>query len=400
MQDRWHQSRDLAPHRAALCGLRFNALLVCCPAVGTFSTHTDGAGSAWFKDDVIQLREWTSNGVHRLPPGVRECTLGAAETCSIRLEDDSGQVSRLHAKLTCEMGRWSLVDSGSKNGIRVEGSQCREVVLRPGLEVQIGSLILIAESAASVELRRFLGRLLGWSKPAQEAVNLAVRSLRVASSGNAPLMLCGDGDLSEIARGLHLRAPRKSGPFVLCIPSRKSAEESVRLAANEPTAKAAIEAAQGGTICVQTDRLPEDFSAFREALRTPPYRFQVIICAAGLGEARVHLATPIAIPPLSERTGEVGRIIDEYAKEALAVTKSSIPFADEDRAWVARHSAETVAEIEKGTSRLIAIRATGSARAAASLLGITHTSLSRWIARRKLPVPANQLLGHKIVYEQ
>lgn len=331
---------------------------------------------------------------------MRECTLGAAEDCSIRLDDDSGQVSRLHAKLTCEMGRWSLTDSGSKNGIRVEGSQCSEVVLRPGLEVQIGALILIAESAAAVELRRFLGRLLGWSKPAQEAVNLAVRSLRVASSGNAPLMLCGDGDLSEIARGLHLRTPRKRGAFVLCIPSRKSAEESVRLAANEQTAKAAIEAVRGGTICVHTDRLPKDFSAFQEALRTPPYQFQVIICAAGLGEARVHLATPIAIPPLSARADELHRIIDEYAEEALATTKSSIPFADADHAWVAKHSAETVAEIEKGTSRLIAIRATGSARGAASLLGITHTSLSRWIARRNPPVPADQLLGHKIVYKR
>ena len=368
--------------------------------MGAFSTNTDGAGSAWFKDDVIQLREWTSNAVHRLPPGVRECTLGAAEDCSIRLDDDSGQVSRLHAKLTCGMGCWSLADVGSKNGIRVEGSLCREVVLRPGLEVQIGSITLIAESAASIELRRFLSRLLGWSKPAQEAVNLALRSLRAASSGNAPLMLCGDGDLSEIARGLHLRAPRKRGAFVLCIPSRKSAEESVRLAANEQTAKAAIEAVRGGTICVQTDRLPKDFSALQEALRTPPYQFQVIICAAGLGEARVHLATPIAIPSLSTRRDELPRVIKEYAEEAMETIKSKVPFSDTDRAWVARHSAESVAEIEKGTSRLIAIRATGSARGAANLLGITHTSLTRWIARRNPPVSADHVLGHKIAHKQ
>jgi hypothetical protein len=354
--------------------------------VASSITHTDAAGSTWFQDDVIALREWASNVVHRLPPAVRECTMGAADSCSIRLDDDSGQVSRLHARLTCELGRWSLTDSGSKNGILVEGAQCREIELRPGLEVQIGAITLIAESAAAAELRRFLCRLLGWSKPAQETVNLAVRSLRVASIGNAPLMLCGDGDLSEIARGLHLRVPRKRGPFVLCLPDRKSAEESVRLAANEPTARAAIEVAQGGSVCVHTDRLPKDFSAFREALRTPPYRFQVIICAAGLGEARVHLATPLAIPPLSQRTTELHRIIDEYAQEALATMKSSLPFSAADHTWVAEHSAESIAEIEKSTSRLIALRATGSARGAASLLGITHSSLLRWMSRRKPPV--------------
>jgi pSer/pThr/pTyr-binding forkhead associated (FHA) protein len=354
--------------------------------VASTSTHTDAAGGTWFQDDVIQLREWASNVVHRLPSTVRECTVGAADTCLVQLHDASGQVSRLHARLTCEMGRWTLADAGSKNGILIERSQYGKVELRPGAEVQIGAITLIAESAAAAELRRFLCRLLGWSKPAQDTVNLAVRSLRVASTGNAPLMLCGDGDLSEVARGLHLRVPRKRGPFVLCLPDRKSAEESVRLAANEPTARAAIEAAQGGSICVHTDRLPKDFSAFREALLTPPYRFQVIMCAAGLGEARVYLATSLAIPPLSQRTSELHRIIDEYAQEALATMKSDLPFSDADHAWVAEHSAESIAEIEKSTTRLIALRVTGSARGAASLLGITHSSLLRWISRRKPPV--------------
>ena len=388
------QSDLLRTHQ--LAALRFAVILVCCAAVASLSTQTGGAGSTWFQDDVIQLREWESGIVHRLPPGVRECTLGAADSCSIRLEDDSGQVSRLHARLTSDCGRWSMSDAGSKNGIMVEGSQCRDVELRPGLEVRIGSVTLIAESAAAAELRRFLSRLLGWSSPAQESVNLAVRALRVASTGNAPLMLCGDDDLSEVARGLHARVPRQRGPFVLCDPERKSAPASVRLAANEPAAKAAIEAAQGGTICVRSDRLPRDFALFTEALRTPPYKFQVIICAASLSEARVHLATPIAIPPLSQRRDEIVKIIDEYVQEALQAFRSHEPIAPQDKIWIAEHSADSVSEIEKGASRLIALRLAGSAAGAASLLGLNHSSLLRWIARRKPPVPAEQLLGHRI----
>lgn len=334
--------------------------------------------------------------MHRLPPMTRECTLGASDSCAIRIDDDSGQISRLHARLTCEQGRWALNDAGSKNGIMVEGSQVQKVELRPGLEVRLGGVTLIAESIAAAELRRYLSRLLGWSPAAQESVNLAVRSLRVASTGNAPLMLCGDGDLSEVARGLHARVPRKRGPFVLCDPERKSAPSSVRLAANEPTAKAAIAACQGGSICVRSDRLPRDFAALTEALRTPPYQFQVIICAANVSEARVYLATPIAIPSLSRRRSEVPRIIDEYAREVALAMKSRESLADEDRAWILEHSADSIAEIEKGTSRLVALRTAGSVLGAANLLGITHSSLSRWISRRESPVPAHLLLGFKI----
>lgn len=367
-------------------------------AVALSSTHTGAAGSTWFQDDVIQLREWERGVVHRLPPGVRECTLGAADTCSIRLADDSGQVSRLHARLTCEQGRWTMIDAGSKNGILTEGAHCREVELRAGLEVRVGGVTLIAESAAAAELRRFLSRLLGWSPLAQESVNLAVRSLRVASTGNAPLMLCGQDDLFEIARGLHARVPRRRGPFVLCDPERKSAPASVRLAANEPTAKAAIAACQGGSICVRSDRLPRDFALLTEALRTPPYQFQVIICAASASEASVHLATPISIPSLNRRPGEIPRIIDEYADEAATALKVDESLGAEDRHWVAEHSADSISEIEKGTSRLLALRAAGSASGAAHLLGITHSSLLRWIGRRKLPLSlsADQLLGYKV----
>jgi FHA domain len=359
-------------------------------------THTDAASGAWFHDDVSQLREWNSNRTHPLPPvPIRELTIGAASTCSIQLADDSGLVSRLHARLKLDRGRWQLEDLQSKNGILVEGELHQEVPLRPGLEVRIGGITLMAESPGTIELRNFLCRFLGWARSTQKEVNLALRSLRMANAGNAPLMLCGDDDLSGVARGLHDRAPRKTGPFVLCDPERQRAPASVRLAANEPTATAAIAAAEGGTICVHSHRLPKDFSVLMKTLRTPPYRVQAIFCAAGVEEARGFTATPLVIPPLRLRTTELDRIIDEYAADAIAMTQGAETFAAEDRAWVAEHSAESIPEIEKGTSRLVALRTAGSVLGAANLLGMHHTSLRRWIERRKPPMQV-ATLGYRI----
>lgn len=326
---------------------------------------------------------------------MRELTIGASSTCAIKLADDSGQVSRIHARLTLDRGRWQMVDLGSKNGILVEGSLQAEVVLRPGLEVRIGAITLIAESPAMLELRSFLCRLLGWSAGAQEGVNLALRALRMANAGNAPLMLCGEDDLSGVARGLHDRAPRRTGPFVLCDPNRKRALASVRLAANEPTATEAIRAAEGGTICVHSARLPADFSALMQALRTPPYRVQAIICAEGVSEASVFMATPLVLPPLRERRAQLSKIIDEYVAEAVALTQGAVSLAASDHEWIAEHSAESIPEIEKGASRLVALRTAGSVLAAANLLKMHHSSLRSWMERRELPMRV-AALGYRI----
>ncbi len=360
---------------------------------------TSPAGAAWFRDDVIQLREWRTNIVHRLPPiPVQECTIGAARSCSIQLADDSNQVSRLHARLAPDNGRWRLSDMGSKNGILVEGHLSPEVVLQPGLEIRIGGVTLLVESPAMVELRQFLCRLLGWSHAAQEAVNVALRALRITNTGDSPLLLCGDGDLSEVARGLHARSPRRRGAFVFCDPKRVSTPSSGRQAANEPTAAAALAAAEGGTVCFRSTKLPGDFDVLSPAKRANPSQVQIVICAAGLDEARVFRATPLPVPPLRLRKDEIDRIIDEYARDGASWIggASKLILAQEDRSWIADYSAESIPEIEKGTSRLIALRVAGSALGAASLLGIHHSSLLRWIGRRELPIPTERLLGYPV----
>jgi DNA-binding transcriptional regulator YdaS (Cro superfamily) len=93
---------------------------------------------------------------------------------------------------------------------------------------------------------------------------------------------------------------------------------------------------------------------------------------------------PLAVPPLTDRAAELDRVISEYASDAIAelgVSPSS--FTSDDHAWVRAHAANSLAEVEKATLRLTAIRSSPSASAAAARLGMSLVPLSRWIDRRR-----------------
>jgi len=66
--------------------------------------------------------------------------LGRSNECAAVLRDHS--VSRLHARLECQGGRWSLVDLNSRNGIVVAGLKSLRVELVDGGEFQLGEVLL------------------------------------------------------------------------------------------------------------------------------------------------------------------------------------------------------------------------------------------------------------------
>lgn len=72
-------------------------------------------------------------------------TLGRATTNDIDLLDP--KVSRFHARLEANAGGWALVDLGSTNGSRVNGTQVNQLDLRPGDEIQLGDSCLRFEAA-------------------------------------------------------------------------------------------------------------------------------------------------------------------------------------------------------------------------------------------------------------
>jgi hypothetical protein len=95
---------------------------------------------------------------------------------------------------------------------------------------------------------------------------------------------------------------------------------------------------------------------------------------------------PIVVPPLASRTAELDRVIAEYAADATTeLGAPAASFTAADHAWVRQHAATSLAEVEKATLRLIAIRVSRNMSGAAARLGMSVVSLSRWIGRRKLP---------------
>ena len=73
------------------------------------------------------------------PPGEIEharLLLGRSRACTIVLADDT--VSRRHAELELDDGRWTIRDLGSSNGTWVNGRRVVEAEVRPGDEVVLG----------------------------------------------------------------------------------------------------------------------------------------------------------------------------------------------------------------------------------------------------------------------
>lgn len=351
------------------------------------TTRTDSGALLWRIDDpIIRLRVWGTETVYHLPaPPVNDWIIGTGDGSSLRLTDSDGLISRRHCKLAFEQAQWTIRDLGSKNGTFVDGSQREACVIAPGAEIRLGKITFLAESAALADLRAYLSRILGWKADRFEAVDHALRAVRLAATRRAALVLCGDGDLVAIAHDLHRRVIGPDKPFVSCDPRRREVSANVRSAMNFAKGMQALSAAKGGSLCVWTNRLPRDFNEVTAALRHPSAEAQLTVCAHTPAEARSFIAAPIVIPSLRTRDSELARVIDEYAMDALASLGCSGPFTHDDRAWVREHSASSLPEIEKGTRRLVALRHTKTLSAAAALLGMAQGSLQEWVDRRTLP---------------
>jgi hypothetical protein len=69
--------------------------------------------------------------------GDRPVSIGRAKSSDVMLDDAS--VSRIHAVIRLAIdGQWQIVDRGSANGVKVNGTATKETVLRPNDEIMIG----------------------------------------------------------------------------------------------------------------------------------------------------------------------------------------------------------------------------------------------------------------------
>jgi len=240
------------------------------------------------------------------------------------------------------------------------------------------------------ELRRYLSRLLGWSNTS--AIDNAVRSLDLAREHRAQLLLCGAGDLVPIAYAIHRRALGPDRPFVVCDPRRGNTRATVRAPANYVDVEAAFAAAVGGSLCVRRRRLPDQFAALAERLRGS--REVQYICLDESSLQWLVRPGPIEIPSLHERPEDIPRIVDEYLLDAVSAFPWASRLSEQDRAWLLDMGpSSTFSDLEKSTARLLALRSSSRVSQAATRLGMSAVSLSRWKERRRLPAPPNVTLS-------
>src|SRR6185503_7575009 len=131
--------------------------------------------------------------------------------------------------------------------------------------------------ATKDELRPFLARLLGWASG--EMIDVALRSIDLASNHRAHLVLQDAGDLVPIAQSLHRRILGADRPFVVCDPRRGNTRASARSPANLESGVDAFRAASGGSLCVRRKRLPDDFAAIVPRLRRVHDVQYIIVCS-------------------------------------------------------------------------------------------------------------------------
>jgi hypothetical protein len=83
--------------------------------------------------------------------GERTLRLGRGDQNDVVLPDPGKSVSRFHAELRVEQGRFIVVDLNSQNGVWVGGRRVPQVVLEPGVPVVLGTYQLILKPERLVQ---------------------------------------------------------------------------------------------------------------------------------------------------------------------------------------------------------------------------------------------------------
>jgi len=299
------------------------------------------------------------------------------------LRVDEPSVSREHAEFVPAYVDGSLIwkahDLNSKNGLRCDGERLRLFILRPGIEIGLGSLRLIAESEQLIGLLALLRRFLGFAPERQGCVDQALRSLRDWATQHAELIIVGDGDLTPVVRRLHNLVIGADVSFVSYAPAK-----------NANDAAAAVKTAATGTLCVKAQRQADAVTVIEHVRDTEYFaRPQLILWTADETSAAtikksLERPTVIHVPPLAARSDELEAILQEYASEIaeeqrLPGTGITMPDMEQLRA----QQFSGLAEVEETALRLVMMRTWG-VTAGAVKLGIDHSSLHKWARHRGL----------------
>ena len=134
----------------------------------------------------------------------RDLRIGRAPDNDLVLGDSTKGVSRMHAELRFEGGRYVIIDLNSQNGTWVNGERVQRAEIPPGAEISIGAFRLTIQGAAppapppaETQAARMVASAASPSAtivapaaraaaPAEPPVKTAKRPVRPAAKGDAP----------------------------------------------------------------------------------------------------------------------------------------------------------------------------------------------------------------------
>jgi DNA-binding NtrC family response regulator len=242
--------------------------------------------------------------------------VGKSPTCTLQLTDR--EVSRRHASLRAQDRSLILMDLGSTNHTFVNNVAIREVYLRGGESIRLGSTVInvaLGEpSYVSIVQDSSFGRLLGESP----AMRVLYPMLHNAAAGAGALLLEGEGGVGKhlAAEEIHARSKRAAKAFVVVACRSLRAEEAEERLFGEG---GAVSHAAGGTIYIdEVAALPSFVQERLVGMHDPPPsapRFvfgtrQDLDREVTAGRFREDLLAALApvrieLPPLREREGDV-----------------------------------------------------------------------------------------------
>jgi transcriptional regulator with PAS, ATPase and Fis domain len=142
-------------------------------------------------------------------------TVGTAESCPLRLTDDT--VSREHLRIGLTPGGVAITDEGSRNGTWLGNTRIRSVLLTSDTRIRAG------QSTLTITLdSQFSNVALSQTSNFGEAAGISAMSRHVfallerAAASEVPVLLEGESGVGKevLARALHQASARKDGPFV------------------------------------------------------------------------------------------------------------------------------------------------------------------------------------------
>ena len=336
--------------------------------------------------------------------------VGKSPECDIFIPDPT--VSRQHAEILEEGGRYLVKDLGSTNGTELDGARVKEAYLRPGARIQVGSVVLRFQAGydpvrIAPSARERLGALSGKSLRMREIFALLER---VAPSDSTILLLGETGTGKGAAVQTIHELSRRRGPLTVVdcgavarnlIESELFGHVKGAFTGAAGLRKGALENAQGGTLFIdELDDLPLDLQpkllraieerVFSRLGSTQTIRFDARVVAASkkdlwrevdAGRFRQDLyyrlsVVTIRLPPLRERPEDIPLLYDHFSGEG-GPRFDALPEPVRAR-WLGYAWPGNVRELRNAVERgralqgdgLVEVSATGLASPAASGAGL------------------------------